>query len=118
MAMTQMNTRIDDALKREGDAVFAQIGLSPSEVVRSVWEYAARHAEAPAVVTTALSESAQKALLTETAFRTALAEKSSSLIAEYRESIGAPAPDKLDVIDYRALREKAWSEKLQEGELT
>lgn len=115
--MTQMNTRIDDALKRQGDAVFAKIGLSPSEVVRSVWEYAARHAEAPAAVMAALSANAREALPAEASFRAALAESSSNLVSKYRESIGAPTPDKLDTIDYRIAREEAWNEKLQERAL-
>ena len=114
MAMTQMNTRMDDALKREGDAVFAQVGLSPSEVVRAVWEYAARHAEVPAIVAQALSESAEVAPSLETEYKVALAEASANIVAAFRERIGAPAPDKLEDIDYKAMREEAWMEKLQE----
>ena len=33
----QMNVRIDDELKREGDAVLSQAGLTPSQAVRSLW---------------------------------------------------------------------------------
>ncbi len=33
----QMNVRIDDELKREGDAVLSQVGLTPSQAVRSLW---------------------------------------------------------------------------------
>ena len=33
----QLNTRIDEALKRGGDSVFGRYGLSPSDVVRAVW---------------------------------------------------------------------------------
>ena len=114
MPMTQMNTRINETLKREGDAVFAQIGLSPSEVVRSVWEYAALHAEAPAIVVKALSQPARDASALGASFRESLAEQSSDLVANYRERIGAPAPDTLDAIDYRALREEAWEGRLRE----
>jgi len=39
----QMNTRIDAALKEQGDAVFAEFGYSPSEAVRLVWGFAARN---------------------------------------------------------------------------
>lgn len=46
-ASTQLNTRIDSDLKREGDAVFRRAGLTPSEVVRGVWSYAAEHQEVP-----------------------------------------------------------------------
>ena len=43
----QLNTRIDPELKRRGDAVFAREGLTSSEVVRAVWEYAATRQKAP-----------------------------------------------------------------------
>lgn len=38
--VVQLNTRLNADLKRGGDAVFARFGLSPSEVVRKVWQYA------------------------------------------------------------------------------
>ena len=47
MPMIQMNTRIDGELKRQGDAVFAERGYTPSQVVRAVWEYAARNHDLP-----------------------------------------------------------------------
>jgi len=43
MGAVQMNTRIDGDLKAEGDAVFAELGYSPSEAVRLVWGFAARN---------------------------------------------------------------------------
>ena len=113
MGMTQMNTRIDADLKRGGDEVFARMGLTPSEVVRAVWAYAVEHAEAPAVISSALSTSADEASGLETAFRVAVAQHASNLVAGYRESLGVPAPDRLDVIDYDVLREGAWAEKLE-----
>ena len=39
MAATQMNTRIDEDLKRRGDEVIARYGLTPSQVVRAVWKH-------------------------------------------------------------------------------
>lgn len=44
---TQLNTRIDARVKREGDAVFARFGLTPSLVVRAVWGYAIDHQRPP-----------------------------------------------------------------------
>lgn len=45
--MVQLNTRIEKSLKQGGDSVFSRFGLSPSDVVRSVWRYAAEHQEPP-----------------------------------------------------------------------
>lgn len=39
---TQMNVRIGSSLKREGDAVLAEAGYTPSQAVRAVWELAVR----------------------------------------------------------------------------
>ena len=46
-ATAQLNARIGVGLKNDGDAVFAQYGLSPSEVVRAVWSYAAERRRPP-----------------------------------------------------------------------
>ena len=35
----QMNVRIDRQLKEAGDAVLTNIGLTPSQAVRALWEY-------------------------------------------------------------------------------
>ena len=114
MAMVQMNTRIESDVKRRGDAVFANLGLTPSDVVRAVWEYAANHSEAPAVLAQALDASHADASALEQSFRTAVAESAGNLVARFREAAGAAAPDELDVMDYAALREEAWSEKIAE----
>lgn len=34
-----MNTRIDESLKKTGDAVLARLGYSPSAAVRGLWQY-------------------------------------------------------------------------------
>ncbi|MDO4797509.1 MAG: type II toxin-antitoxin system RelB/DinJ family antitoxin [Coriobacteriales bacterium] len=48
MATTvQLNTRISPQLKQQGDVVFANAGLTSSEVVRAVWTYAATHNAIP-----------------------------------------------------------------------
>lgn len=46
-SVAQLNTRLDENLKRAGNAVFARQGLNPSEVVRAVWQYAVEHQTAP-----------------------------------------------------------------------
>lgn len=44
---TQMNTRIDLALKRQGDAVLKRHGISPSQAVRALWGYLAEKDDLP-----------------------------------------------------------------------
>ena len=43
MDSVQMNVRIDRALKASGDSVFSEVGLTPSEAVRRLWEFASRN---------------------------------------------------------------------------
>lgn len=56
MATTQMNIRIDETTKANGDAVFAKLGYSPTQVVRTVWEYAAKSRFEPDAVAAMLLE--------------------------------------------------------------
>lgn len=43
MSSVQMNVRIDCGLKEKGDAVFAELGYTPTEIVRKVWGFACRN---------------------------------------------------------------------------
>lgn len=56
MASTQMNIRIDEAVKKSGDAVFAHLGYSPTSIVRLIWGYAAHNKNKPAQVKNLLHE--------------------------------------------------------------
>ena len=58
MAAVQMNVRIDEETKARGDEVFARWGLTPSQVVRAVWEYAEEKGEPPAFMRPARCTSA------------------------------------------------------------
>lgn len=50
----QMNTRLDSLLKKQGDAALAAAGYSPSQAVRSLWSFAARHAAQPERIANAI----------------------------------------------------------------
>lgn len=43
----QMNTRLGRSAKATGDAVLAQLGLSPSQAVRALWDYLGTHHDVP-----------------------------------------------------------------------
>ena len=58
---TQLNTRIDARVKREGDAVFARFGLTPSLVVRAVWNYAIDHQRPPEFMLSSQDEEGKSA---------------------------------------------------------
>ncbi len=46
-AAVQMNTRLGRSAKATGDAVLAQLGLSPSQAVRALWDYLGTHRDVP-----------------------------------------------------------------------
>ena len=44
---TQMNVRMERAVKAQGDAVLERFGVTPSQAVRGLWEYCAAHGDVP-----------------------------------------------------------------------
>ena len=50
MTATQMNIRMDAALKSAGDLAIREGGSSPSEIVREVWGYAMRNRHKPQAI--------------------------------------------------------------------
>ncbi|KAB8289909.1 DNA-damage-inducible protein J [Bifidobacterium avesanii] len=60
MAAVQMNVRIDEALKDEGDAVLRELGVSASDAIRALWTYLADRRALPDMSTTA-DEAAREA---------------------------------------------------------
>lgn len=48
--MTQMNTRIELGLKQSGDEALRNAGYTPSQAIRGLWDFAARHRHDPAAI--------------------------------------------------------------------
>ena len=117
--MTQMNVRIDAETKKQGDRALERIGLSPSEAVRALWEFAARHANEPASLQPllALLEEEKDAISLEERQRN-LAEEGWALIDGFREVNQLvntiPEDDDERMAYYDRLREEAYWERLAE----
>ena len=43
MATTQINVRIDDAVKLAGDQAMSTVGFTPTQAIRALWEFAQRN---------------------------------------------------------------------------
>lgn len=99
----QLNTRIDPSLKARGDAVFARAGLSSSEVVRAVWESAARTQKVPDCVRS--SKNAHGAHIK--AIR-----DGAGIARRMAEELGVHIPQ--DLPDYNTLRDEAYDELIDE----
>ena len=114
MANTQMNIRIDELLKARGDAAFANLGMTPTDVVRAVWEYAASHDDVPAILQAALSAPSNDFARIESSYRVSLAQDAHGAVSRFRALAGVPGPSVLEDVDYRELREQAWGARLEE----
>lgn len=51
-----MNVRIEEDIKERGEKAFARLGLTPSEAVRKLWDFAARHENDPKVLQSLIAE--------------------------------------------------------------
>ncbi len=101
----QLNTRIDPVLKARGDAVFARAGLSSSEVVRAVWESAARTQEVPDCI--------QPSKGTQGTHIKAIRD-GAGLARRMAEELCVHIPEALP--DYKALRDEAYDALIDEME--
>ena len=58
MGATQMNIRIEDEVKALGDQVLSEIGYTPTQAVRTLWEFAAANRGNPEALRRQLDEMA------------------------------------------------------------
>lgn len=54
MALSQMNIRIDDKVRAEGNRALANIGFTPARIIRGLWGFAAQNQNNPARMRSAL----------------------------------------------------------------
>ena len=105
-ATVQLNTRIDPGLKERGDAVFARAGLTSSEVVRAVWEEAARTQQVPECVLKRNDDALEEK-------RRAVRE-GYGLARRMAEEMGIHLS--AEPIDYKALRDEMYDEMARKFE--
>ena len=121
MATSQMNVRIDGAIKSAGDAVFESIGYTPTRVVRILWEYAARCQANPEEVQELL-KTAERSLTPsaedERMRKAKLAERGPHVFEDFLEQMGVREPHAFaeDELSPAEAREQAFVERaLQKG---
>lgn len=103
-ATVQLNTRIDPGLKARGDAVFARAGLTSSEVVRAVWEYAANTQTVPECVLARRDRDREA--------RLQAIEEGFGIGRRIAEQAGIRLAN--EPMDYKALRDEMYDEMLDE----
>lgn len=115
----QMNTRIDAETKRDGDRAFAQAGYSATQVVRMVWEFAARNAHDTAAVRSLL-ESLREPAADQEAQRMVKREavrNSGVLVDGLLEEHGLTPSGPYEPLPYAELREMALLERASAKDL-
>ena len=109
---TQMNTRIDIALKEAGDAVLARLGYSPSAAVRGLWQFVVDHQDDAASVRKVIAPDAATALSDEAARKTSAITGLRSLYAQTAQELGIPGNGGVGLPSWDDLREDWYDERL------
>ena len=110
---TQMNTRIDMALKEAGDAVLARLGYSPSAAVRGLWQFVVDHQDDAASVREVIEPGAASALSDEAARKASAITSLRSLYAQTARELGISGNDGADIPSWDDLREDWYDERLE-----
>ena len=112
MVAVQMNIRIDGDLKQRGDEAIARKGLTPSQVVRAVWEYVDETGDLPGPLRKRSATDAEED--TERQRGLALIEEGSHIWENFFKSHGLAVPTALERTSYEELREEMYEEMLSE----
>jgi RHH-type rel operon transcriptional repressor/antitoxin RelB len=107
-ATVQLNTRIDPELKRRGDAVFARAGLTPSEVVRAVWQEAADTQRVPECVMRTREEDPERAR------RRQAIQEGAECVRAHMKSLGIRPS--YTPLDYEQLRDEMYDAMIERME--
>lgn len=120
--MTQMNVRIDDALRIEGNLALESIGRSPSRTVREVWAFAASCRDNPQKLKRALhflddnaASSDQREKLNSVQAIWSAMDASGALPAISPADDTPILPADENPAPYAALKEQAYRERFPEG---
>ena len=115
--MMQMNTRISRSLKERGDEALERAGYSPSQAVRKLWDFAARHLHNPQAIQNlldAVDEGNQAELDEERARKREITIRGANIMAEAYERQGIKPSDWTMNASYEEMRDYALLERLRE----
>lgn len=110
MSAAQMNIRMDSALKASGNAVIAELGYTPSQVVRALWEFTTVQGTLPPALTHLLRGDQAAGSLSEDA--PGRESEGAAIISSFYQKVGIEEPVN-GIVDYDELRELAAAEQLE-----
>ncbi|WP_295997743.1 type II toxin-antitoxin system RelB/DinJ family antitoxin [uncultured Adlercreutzia sp.] len=116
--MSQMNVRMNEKLRIEGNLALEEVGWSPSQATRALWGFAARNRRNPNKLREMqrFLEGASE-LEGERPQPSEAVLRGPQIIREFREKYGLPDSDPNDAPSYEELREEALYERYRERDL-
>ena len=115
MEATQMNVRLDRAVKRAGDAVLEARGCTPSRLVRALWEYLSVQGRVPDALERMLGQEELDA--GDGPAAQDWYDAGARLVSSFYEGLGVSEPQR-PAPDYAALRDEWADERLAKWSLS
>ena len=115
MPTAQINARIDSEVKRNGDRAFAEIGYSPTHVIRAMWDFAGRNRGNKEALRSVMSriEGTDSTEDDELAKRICLAEEGPKIFTKALANLGIKNASDTEEVPYEELLAQAYDEKYQ-----
>lgn len=110
MSAVQMNIRMDSALKASGNAVIAELGYTPSQVVRALWEFATVQGTLPPALTHLLR--GDQPADSSGAGASGRESEGAAIVSTFYQKVGIEEPVN-GVVNYDELRGLAATEQLE-----
>ncbi len=106
----QMNVRMDRQLKDAGDAVLAQIGMTPSQAVRELWQYLTENGHMP------VKKNNDEALPDDirSKARSSHVSEGAALVSSFYERFSIQRPSSDEAFDYDELYDQMMSERFSD----
>lgn len=112
MASGQINVRVAESLRVQGNLALEEAGWSPSRTIRAVWQFAAQHKGNPAELRREL-ERLEGGLQESSSDKLSLIEEGRGIVEKGMAELGFSASPELANLPYDELREMAYGEMLE-----
>lgn len=113
MASGQINVRVAESLRVQGNLALEEAGWSPSRAIRAVWQFAAQHKGNPAELRREL-EKLEGSPQHSPSEKLSLVEEGRSIVEKGMAELGISISPELANLPYDELREMAYGEMLEE----
>ena len=110
----QMNVRIGDRLKRAGDDVLLQLGMTPSAAVRGLWEFLVAHQDDPEAVRAVIDPTTSQSVQDHKQMRQRAVQAVRSQYGQLAISLGIEGAASAVELTWDELRDMVYDARLEE----